>query len=317
MSPARRDTRRPARPPSAVTLWRAGWVIVMTLGVAGGFWWTSRHPQAGEAPRASRPGQVIARATPRGGTSPGFGTTRAVEVPPRSVPLRASAPEPTPAGRVAIIFDDAGANLEQLEPILALGRPVTIAILPGLPASRAVSQRAAAAGLEVLLHLPLEAEEADRRLGPGGVTTAMTDEEVITVVRAGLADVPGAVGINGHMGSKATADRRVMAAVLAVVRERGLFFVDSRTTTRTVALPVARDLGVPAVERTVFLDNADDPAYIGGQIQQLLQAARTRGWAIGIGHAQRMTAEVLRQFLPEFDRAGIVLVPVSALIHSR
>jgi len=131
MSPARRDTRRPARPPSAVTLWRAGWVIVMTLGVAGGFWWTSRHPQAGEAPRASRPGQVIARATPRGGTSPGFGTTRAVEVPPRSVPLRASAPEPTPAGRVAIIFDDAGANLEQLEPILALGRPVTIAILPG------------------------------------------------------------------------------------------------------------------------------------------------------------------------------------------
>src|SRR3972149_5633498 len=147
MLPARRGTRRPARPPSTVTPGRAGWVIVMTLGVAGGLWWTSRHPQASEAPRASRPGQVIARATPRGGTSPGFGTTRAVEVPPRSVPRRASAPEPAPAGRVAIIIDEAGANLEQLAPILALGRPVTIAILPGLPASRAVSQRAAAAGL--------------------------------------------------------------------------------------------------------------------------------------------------------------------------
>ena len=317
MSPARRAPRRPARPPSAVTLWRAGWVIVMTLGVAGGLWWTSRHPQAQERPAASAPGQVVVRATPRGGPPTASVFPKPGGGPPRGAPRAEVRPEPTPAGRVAIIFDDAGANLEQLEPILALSRSVTVAVLPGLPASRAVSERAAAAGLEVLLHLPLEAEEADRRLGPGGVTTAMTDEEIIAVVRAGFADVPGAVGINGHMGSKATANRRVMAAVLAVVRERGLFFVDSRTTTRTVALSVARDLGVPAVERTVFLDNEDDPAYIGGQIQQLLQAARTRGWAIGIGHAQRMTAEVLRQFLPEFDRAGIVLVPVSALIHSR
>src|SRR4030067_687380 len=99
-------------------------------------------------------------APPRRAPPRGSGRRRAGGAPPRSVPLRASAPEPTPAGRVAIIFDDAGANLEQLEPILALGRPVTIAILPGLPASRAVSQRAAAAGLEVLLHLPLEAAEA-------------------------------------------------------------------------------------------------------------------------------------------------------------
>ncbi len=317
MSPARRATRRPARPTSAVTRWRVGWVIVMLVGIGAGLWWTSRQPQAQERPAASAPGQVVVRATPRGGPPTASVVPRPGGGPHRGAPRAEVRPEPTPAGRVAIIFDDAGANLEQLEPILALGRSVTVAVLPGLPASRAVSERAAAAGLEVLLHLPLEAEEADRRLGPGGVTTAMTDEEVITVVRAGLADVPGAVGINGHMGSKATADRRVMAAVLAVVRERGLFFVDSRTTTRTVALPVARDLGVPAVERTVFLDNEDDPAYIGGQIQQLLQAARTRGWAIGIGHAQRMTAEVLRQFLPEFDRTGVVLVPVSALIHSR
>ena len=226
-------------------------------------------------------------------------------------------PASTPAGLVAIIFDDAGTHLGQLAPILALGRPVTVAVLPGLPASRAVAERAAAAGLEVLLHLPLEAEETGRALGPGGVTMAMTDEEIAAVVRDSLAAVPGAVGLNGHMGSRATADRRVMAAVLSVARERGLFFVDSRTTPHTVALAVARELGVPAVERTVFLDNEDAPAYIGGQIRQLVEVARMRGWAIGIGHAQRMTAEVLRQFLPEFERAGITLVPVSALVHSR
>jgi hypothetical protein len=220
---------------------------------------------------------------------------------------------------VALIFDDAGASVAQLEPILSLGRPVTIAVLPGLPASRAVAERAAAAGLEVLLHLPLEPEETEnaRPLGPGGVTTAMSDEEIAAVVRDGLVDVPGAVGVNGHMGSKATADRRVMTAVLAVVRERGLFFVDSRTTVRTVALPVARALGVPATERTVFLDNEDDPAYIGGQIERLLEAGRAKGWAIGIGHAQRITAEVLRHYLPEFEKAGLVLVPVSALVLGR
>src|SRR3972149_5729438 len=110
MSPARRAPRRSARLPSAVTLWRAGWVIVMTLGVAGGLWWTSRHPQASEAPGAARPGRATPRPPPRGGPPPGFGTTRAVEVPPRSVPLRASAPEPTPAGRGAVVFDDAGAD---------------------------------------------------------------------------------------------------------------------------------------------------------------------------------------------------------------
>ena len=226
-------------------------------------------------------------------------------------------PEPTAAGRVAIIFDDAGATREQLDPILLLGRPVTIAVLPGLAASRAVAERAAAAGLEVLLHVPLEAEETERRLGPGGITTAMTTEEIVAVMRADLADVPGAIGVNGHMGSRATADRRVMTAVLGVVREYNLFFIDSRTTPATVALPVAQELGIPALERTVFLDNEDDPVYIAGQIRQLLTAARTRAFAIGIGHAQKMTAEVLRDLLPEFDRAGVRLVPVSVLIGPR
>jgi hypothetical protein len=218
---------------------------------------------------------------------------------------------------VAIIFDDAGATLAQLEPILALGRPVTIAVLPGLPASRAVAERAGAVGLEVILHLPLEAEDPGRALGPGGITTAMGTEAIRAQVLAGLAGVPGAVGVSGHMGSRATADRRVMAAVLAVIRERGLFFIDSRTTPGSVALLVAQELGVPATARTVFLDNEEEPAYIAGQIRQLVMLAKAKGEAIGIGHAQKITAEVLRTFLPEFDRAGIVLVPVSTLVQGK
>jgi len=293
----------------------------MALGVAAGVWWTWRQPQAAVL-SPPRLGQDAIRATPRavlptarGLPGPGGGPLGGAP-PAARRPEPTPATQPTPATRVALIFVDAGASLEQVEPIMALGRPVTLAVLPGLAASAAVARRARAAGLEVLLHLPLEAEE-DRRLGPGGVTTAMSDEEIAAVVRAGLAEVPGAVGVNGHMGSRATADPRVMTAVLEVLRQQGLFFVDSRTTPRTVALPVARALGVPAVERTVFLDNEDDPAYIAGQVRKLLEGARTRGWAVGIGHAQRGTAEVLRRLLPEFDRAGVVLVPVSALLNTR
>ncbi len=303
--------RRSPAASRALAVWRAVWVVVALIGVGAGLWWTTQQPQASPRPPARRsvpsPRPVPPPAVPARPRAPA-----PVVVP--SIPVR---PAPAPAGRVAIIFDDAGANEEQILPILALGRPVTIAILPGLPASRAVADQAAAAGLEVLLHLPLEAEEPERRLGPGGVTIAMTDEEIAIQVRRDLTDVPGAVGVNGHMGSKATADRRVMAAVLSVVRERGLFFVDSRTTVRTLALRVAVEMGVPALERTVFLDNEDDPAYIAGQVRQLLEDARGRGWAIAIGHAQKMTAEVLRDLLPEFDRAGVVLVPISVLFHSR
>jgi hypothetical protein len=214
---------------------------------------------------------------------------------------------------VAIIFDDAGATLAQLEPILALGRPVTVAVLPGLTASTAVAERARDAGLQVILHLPLEAEETERVLGPGGVTTAMSDEAIAAQVRAGLDGLPGVVGLSGHMGSRATADRRVMAAVLSVLRERGLFFVDSRTTVETVAATVAREMGIPMAERTVFLDNEDDPAYIRVQARRLLEVARSTGSAVAIGHVQKQTAEVLRGLLPEFDRVGIVFVPVSTL----
>lgn len=291
-------------------------MLAAVLFAAGMGLWAGRYLPAAPGIGASE-GQEVARGARGAGTPPGFGKTRAVGVPAprasRAVPQPAAGGEPR--ARVAIIFDDAGATLAQLDPILALGRPVTIAVLPGLPASQAVAARAAAAGLQVLLHLPLEAEETGRALGPGGITTDMETEAIKTQVRAGLAAIPGAVGVSGHMGSRATADRRVMAAVLAVVRERGLFFVDSRTTTRSVALNVARELSIPSAARMVFLDNEDDPAYIAGQLRQLIILAKMRGEAIGIGHVQKVTADVLRALLPEFERAGIVLVPVSSLVR--
>lgn len=216
--------------------------------------------------------------------------------------------------QVAVIFDDAGGSLEDLEEILAIGRPVTVAVLPGLRYSKEVAGRARAAGLDVFLHLPIEPDDSSKRLGPGGITSAMNDEEIAAAVRADLATVPGAIGVNNHMGSSGTTDERVMRAVLQVVKEHGLIFVDSVTSDRSVAVSVAEEMGIPTGRRHVFLDNADEPAAIRAQLRRLIAVARRRGVAIGIGHAQRLTPAVLKEMLTEFDRQGIQLVPVSVLL---
>lgn len=262
-------------------------------------------PSSDSTPGARLPAPLP---VPRGGPSappPPAGVNPVPVVPPADV-------QP-PAGRVSVIFDDAGGSLEDLEAIISLGRPVTIAVLPGLRFSRDVAERARAAGLEVFLHLPLEADDSAKAMGPGGIATAMSDEEIAATVRAGLASVPGAVGVNNHMGSRASADERVMRAVLGEVKRSGLIWVDSRTTTKTVGARLAAELGIPAASRQVFLDNTDDPQAIRTQITRLIQAARTSGQAIAIGHAHRQTAQVLREMLGEFDRLGIEFVPASVL----
>jgi polysaccharide deacetylase 2 family uncharacterized protein YibQ len=216
---------------------------------------------------------------------------------------------------VAIIFDDAGGSLADVEDIIAIGRPVSVAILPGLAHSSEVARRAVAAGLEVLLHLPVEANADNDKLGPGAVRVAMADDDIKRTVRAGLASVPGAIGVNNHMGSRGTADPRVMRAILEVVREHHLVFIDSRTTKETVAESLAVEMGVPAARRHVFLDNTDDEEAIRQQVQRLISLAHTQGEAIAIGHAQRLTPRVVAQMRDEFDRQGVRIVPLSTLVR--
>jgi polysaccharide deacetylase 2 family uncharacterized protein YibQ len=142
----------------------------------------------------------------------------------------------------------------------------------------------------------------------------MDDAEIRAVVRSDLESVPGAVGINNHMGSKGTADYRVMRVILDIVRGAGLLYVDSVTTPRTIAAPVAEEIGVRTAARAVFLDNENDETAIRRQVFRAMTVARERGSAIAIGHAQRLTPRVVMAMLPEFDRAGVVLVPVSTLV---
>ncbi|MDR5709779.1 MAG: divergent polysaccharide deacetylase family protein [Armatimonadota bacterium] len=220
--------------------------------------------------------------------------------------------------RVAFILDDAGGRLEELDRAVRIGRPVALAILPGLPYSTELARRASQAGLDVLLHLPMEPEDPEkaRAMGPGGIYGEMSEEEIARVVRSHLDRLPGVVGVNNHMGSRGTSDPRVVRAVMRVVQERGLFFVDSRTSPRSVAERVAEELKVPIAVRSVFLDNDPDPEAIRQQVRRAVAIARRRGSTLAIGHINRPhTAEVLQEMVPEMEGEGVEIVPVRALLH--
>ncbi len=150
--------------------------------------------------------------------------------------------------------------------------------------------------------------------GPGLVRTAMTSAEIGEVLAADLEDVPGAAGVNNHMGSKATADRRTMDAVLSILAKRGLFFLDSRTTAFTVAAREAGRLGVPCRSRSVFLDDVPEESAILGQLDRAVAEARSEGAAVAIGHPHSATLAVLERELPRLREEGVRLVAVSELL---
>lgn len=142
--------------------------------------------------------------------------------------------------------------------MIAYPLPLTMAVLPHLAASEQVSERIYAAGHELILHQPMEALDGGLELGPGGITADMDADQVKAQIKENLASLPLAAGLNNHMGSRITADRTVMTYVLEVVKELGLFFVDSRTSTSSVAAEVAREVGVPYGVNNLFIDNESD-----------------------------------------------------------
>ncbi len=153
------------------------------------------------------------------------------------------------------------------------------------------------------------------RPGPGVVLRSQSDEEIAATLRSDLETVPGAVGVNNHMGSAATADLRVMRAVAGVLAARGLFFVDSRTTGATVALEAAREARVPSASRRVFLDDVQKESAIEDSLSQLIAHAKKEGSAIAIGHPYVTTLAVLDRELPGLSARGVRLVKISEVVR--
>ncbi len=227
-----------------------------------------------------------------------------------------SIPVPEPVARVAIVIDDMGTDLGKLESLIDLDVPVTVSVLPHLRHSRDVAEMAHASGLEVMLHLPMEPiNPTVNNPGDGALFTGMPTDEIRSLLLADIESIPYLSGVNNHMGSRFTEDERGMRVVFEVLSQRGFFFLDSRTSPRSIALKLAHEFGVRSASRNVFLDNKREKEYIRGQFEELLRVARKRGRAIAIGHPYPETISVLKEALGSLEDEGIEVVSVSELME--
>lgn len=232
------------------------------------------------------------------------------------VPPERLAPAPSGAARVALIIDDWGLDSQVAEEFFALPVPLTMAVIPFLPASEALARTGHAHGWDVLVHLPMQPEDPRQDEGKGMIRVTMSDEEIRRRVAEDLAAVPYAVGVNNHKGSRATQDPRVVNLVLDEVVARGLFFVDSRTSSRSVAAGLARNRGVAYGENYLFLDGRADVGYIRQNLRTLVGAATRNGVAIGIAHVRPHTLAALQAELPDLLRSGVTFVPVHEVVQA-
>ncbi|HZG77576.1 MAG TPA: divergent polysaccharide deacetylase family protein [Paenibacillus sp.] len=219
--------------------------------------------------------------------------------------------------RVAIVIDDFGNAMDGTEEMFALPAPITVAVMPFLPTTKRDAEEAHRRGHEVIVHLPMEPVRGKRSwLGPGAITTDLSDREIKNRVAAAIDDVPHARGMNNHMGSKATADPRVMRIVMEVCRERGIYFLDSRTTGNSQAATMADAVGVPVVANDLFLDEIYTASHVDKQLRKLNRLLERRSNTIVIGHVGppgRITAAGLRGAI-ELLRDETAFVRVSELL---
>jgi polysaccharide deacetylase 2 family uncharacterized protein YibQ len=268
--------------------------------LALGFWLGHRSAAPAGTRRPSPPApRPAARPAPRPAAAP----TEVAE--PTGPPTRA---------RVALVIDDLGGSLAPAARLLALGIPVTGAVLPFERHSAEVAKRLRAGGAEVIVHLPME-PTGPQDPGPQAVLERWRPERIAALTESAIAAVPGATGLNNHMGSRITADEEPMRAILAVVARHGLYFLDSRTTEETRAFDWAREAGIPAARRDVFLDDERTPEAVAAQFERLLELARARGAAVAIGHPHDVTFGVLERAIPRARAAGVEFVPVSYLLE--
>ena len=221
-------------------------------------------------------------------------------------------PELPSKGKLIFVFDDAGHNLEQLQYFLDLPFPCTIAVLPKLPNSRETARRIRAAGKELILHQPMQALNPNINPGDGAVKPGMDREEIKKIVASNVEEIGPIAGMNNHEGSLITSDEKAMEAVLELCKEKNIYFLDSRTSSKSVVPQVAKKLNMNIWERAVFLDNKKDKAYMKKQIIEGLEIASQRGEAIMIGHVFTVDlAILLKEMYSDLTQEGNTFSTIS------
>ncbi len=238
---------------------------------------------------------------------------KTVILPPKPMPV---IPKITPGikGKIAIVIDDWGYNLNNKSVVDEIHYPLTAAVLPNLAHTSDVVEELHRMGFEIILHLPMEPQER-YNLEKDTVMTTLDESAVRNILNSDLKGLRYVRGVSNHQGSLATGDPTTMEYILKELRRRRLYFLDSFSSPNSVCFDVAGKTGVRFARRDVFLDNSNDPEYIRQQIDKLKLEAEQKGWAIGIGHDRKNTLEVLKEIMPELAQEGYKFVYVSELVE--
>ena len=272
---------------------RGPWALGLAL-LALGVWWLLRQGVP-EAPKLPPP---------------------PAETPvPAATPAALASPTVVARGpRLAIVLDDWGYQSKPVATLAELGILVTVSVLPHLPYSSKAAETGHAAGDEIILHCPMQAQG---KIKPekGTLKAGMPAAEARQLLESHWAAIPYVIGLNNHEGSKATEDAALMAVVADFLKEKNGFFLDSVTTAKSVVPAAAKAAGIPWAARRVFLDNDEKPEAIRAQLRRAVALAKKQGTCIAIGHPHASTLAVLQQDGPALASQGVILVPISALLH--
>jgi len=224
--------------------------------------------------------------------------------------------EPVFKGKIAIIIDDFGYRNDFVtDGFLALDANLTYAVIPGHEHSYFFSEKAKTAGFEVIVHMPMENTGKTYGEEEFVLKTDMDAETIERRVRNAFNQIPAAIGMNNHQGSKASADQQVMSTIARTLKDKNKFFIDSRTTVETIGETTMKIFDVPTASRNVFLDNDDDEEKITQQLMKLVKKSQENGFAIGIGHVKPKTLNVLKKHIPELQKEGFKFEFVSKMLH--
>lgn len=215
--------------------------------------------------------------------------------------------------RIVLIIDDLGFEGQPLDRVMSLDPNVNCAILPNADRAAEFAEKLNARGYEILCHLPME-PQGNETPGRNAILTSMSDDDIERATRENIEKIPHARGMNNHMGSRATTDRRVMTSVLRAL-PHGMYFIDSRTIGNSIAAEVAHEMKVRTGARNVFLDDDERESAVRKQLAELAATAERNGFAIGIGHPHPATMRVLAEELPELRARGFRFVRASEAVR--
>ncbi len=216
--------------------------------------------------------------------------------------------------RVAIVIDDIGYDLSQVDELLKIRAPLTFAVLPHCQHSQEAAERIHRAGKEVLLHLPMEPLSPEKNPGKGVLLSGMSRDDIRRVLEEDLADVPYAVGANNHMGSRFMEDESGLRVLFGILEEKGIFFVDSLTTGRSRGRAAAVDTGIPFIARDIFIDGGDKHDTSSEDFLKAVKMNGSREGVVVIGHPYPSTIDTVRVSIEKLREEGLEVVPVSKLV---